>query len=132
MSDASAERVRLDTWLWAARLCKTRSLAADAARGGRVTVNGARAKPAKPVAPGDRIRLRQGPFEYLLTVRAVSDRRGPARGAAELYAEDEAGRERRRRLAEQHRLAAASFAHGEGKPTKKQRRELRRLKGVEE
>jgi ribosome-associated heat shock protein Hsp15 len=75
------------------------------------------------------VRLRLGPYEHIVTVRALSERRGPASQAALLYTEDPAGRERRERLREQHRIAAQAFAHGEGKPSKKEMREIRRLKG---
>ena len=124
----AGEPVRLDRWLWAARFFKTRGLAAEAIAGGRVEVNGARARHAKTVRAGDAIRLRLGPYEHLLTVRALSVRRGSARLAALLYEEDAAGKARRLHLAEQHRLAAVSFTHGEGKPDKKERRDLLRFK----
>ena len=123
------EGVRIDRWLWAARFFKTRGLAADAIAGGKVEVNGLKAKPARTIRAGDGIRIRLGPFEYLLTVRQLSVRRGPAAEAARLYEEDPGGQARRLKLAEQHKLAQQSFDYGEGKPTKKQRREIRRLKG---
>ncbi len=125
---AAAEPVRLDKWLWAARFFKTRGLAAAAIAGGRVQVNGARARHAKTVRPGDAVRLRLGPYEYQLTVRRPSARRGPATEAALLYEEDPAGKAQRLRLAEQHRIAAHAFSFGEGKPSKKERRELLRFK----
>ena len=121
---ATPEPVRLDKWLWAARFYKTRGLAAEAIAGGRIEVNGVRAKHARTVRPGDQLRLRLGPFEHLLTVRALSVRRGPAAQAALLYEEDPAGKARRLHLAEQHRLAAHAFSYGEGKPSKKERRDL--------
>lgn len=123
------DEVRIDKWLWAARFFKTRSLAAEALDGGKVELNGESAKRSKVVRPGDRIRLRLGPYEHLLTVRALSERRGPASVAVTLYEEDAEGRARRERLKEQHRLAAPMFDFAEGKPSKKQRRELRKLKG---
>jgi ribosome-associated heat shock protein Hsp15 len=123
-----AEPLRVDKWLWAARFFKTRGLAAEAIAGGRVQVNGARARHAKTVRPGDVLRIRLGPYEHLVTVLAVSARRGPAVAAAQLYAEDPEGKARRLNLAEQHRLAAHAFTHGEGKPSKKERRELLRFK----
>jgi ribosome-associated heat shock protein Hsp15 len=123
------DEVRIDKWLWAARFYKTRSLAAEAVDGGKVEINGEPAKRSKPVRPGDRVRLRLGPFEHLLSVKALSERRGPASVAVTLYEEDPDGKARRQRLAEQHRLAAPAFHHGEGKPTKKQRRDLRKLRG---
>jgi ribosome-associated heat shock protein Hsp15 len=120
--------VRLDKWLWAARFFKTRGLAATAIAGGRVQVNGARARHAKTVRPGDVIRIRLGPYEHLVTVRAASAHRGPATEAAQLYVEDAEAKARRLHLAEQHRLAAHAFSYGEGKPSKKERREILRFK----
>jgi ribosome-associated heat shock protein Hsp15 len=120
--------VRLDKWLWAARFFRTRALAAEAIAGGRVEVNGARAKHAKTVRPGDAVHLRLGPYEHLLVVKALSVRRGPAAAAALLYEEDAAGKARRLQLAEQHRIAARAFSYGEGKPSKKERRDLLRFK----
>ena len=122
------EPVRLDRWLWAARFFKTRGLAAEAIAGGRVQVNGERAKHAKTVRPGDAIRLRLGPYEHLVTVRALSVHRGPAPKAALLYEEDPAAKAQRLHLAEQHRLAAHAFSYGDGKPTKKERRDLLRFR----
>ena len=81
-------RVRLDKWLWAARFFKTRALAAEAIDGGKVDVNGARAKRAKMVQDGDEVRVRQSPFEHIVHVRGVSERRGPATVAAWTSASD--------------------------------------------
>lgn len=122
------EPVRLDKWLWAARFFKTRGLAATAIEGGRVQVNGARAKRARTVRPGDVVRVRIGPYEHLVTVQAASAHRGPAAEAAHLYTEDPEAKARRQRLAEQHRVAAQAFSSGEGKPSKKERREILRFK----
>ncbi len=121
--------VRLDKWLWAARFFKTRGLAADAIAGGKVEVNGEKAKPAKSLHPGDRVRVRLGPYEHLVTVRALSAHRGPAAEAMTLYEEDPGSRARREQLKEQHRIANQAFAHGEGKPSRHQRRAISRLKG---
>ena len=85
-------RVRLDKWLWAARFYKTRGLASEAIAGGKVQVNGDRAKRARAVQPGDEIRIRLGPYEHHVVVRALSARRGPASAAAELYEETPASR----------------------------------------
>ena len=123
------ESVRLDKWLWAARFYKTRRLAVDAIAGGKVQVNGERVKRAKTLHAGDRLRIRKEPYEYRLTVLAPSGRRGPAKEAALLYEETEESREARVRLAEQHKLAASAFSRTEGKPTKKERRQIGRLKG---
>ena len=123
------ESVRLDKWLWAARFYKTRRLAVDAIAGGKVQVNGERVKRAKALHAGDRLRIRKEPYEYRLTVLAPSGRRGPAKDAALLYEETEESREARARLAEQHKLAASRLTRTEGKPTKKERRQIGRLKG---
>lgn len=125
----AAEPVRLDKWLWAARFVKTRALAADAVAGGRVEVGGHKVKPGRDVKIGDVVRVRIGPFVHVVTVRALSGRRGPAAEAAKLYEEDPASRAEREKLHEQHRLAAQAFAYGEGKPTKKERRALDELRG---
>jgi ribosome-associated heat shock protein Hsp15 len=122
-------RVRLDKWLWAARFYKTRGLASEAIAGGKVQVNGDRAKRARPVQPGDEIRIRQGPYEHQVVVRALSARRGPASAAAELYEETAASRAAREAMALQLKSLHAAFVPDKGRPTKKDRRELGRLKG---
>lgn len=128
MMHDDSDRVRLDKWLWAARFFKTRSLATEAVTGGKVEVNGERAKPAKAIKPGDEVRLRLGPYEHILIVRALADRRGPASVAQTLYEETEASRQARERTAEQLRLAPGTFVYEEkGRPTKKDRRELARV-----
>lgn len=122
------DSVRLDKWLWAARFFKTRSLATEAVAGGKVDVNGDRAKPAKAIKPGDEVRLRVGPYEHILIVRELGERRGPASVAAALYEETEASRAGRERLAAQLRIAPAGFVYEEkGRPTKKDRRDLARF-----
>jgi len=119
--------VRLDRWLWAARFFKTRALAAAAVAGGKVHVNGTRAKPAKQLQVGDALRVRVGPYEWLVTVRGLSERRGPPKTAQALYDEDAEGRAARERLALQHKIAPAPAYQGKGRPTKKERREIERL-----
>jgi ribosome-associated heat shock protein Hsp15 len=122
------DRVRLDKWLWAARFFKTRSLATEAVAGGKVEVNGERAKPAKAVKAGDEIRLRVGPYEHVLIVRQLGGRRGPASIAQSLYDETQASREARERLAAQLKMTPPTFVYEEkGRPTKKDRRDLSRL-----
>ena len=123
------DRVRLDKWLWAARFYKTRSLAAEAIAGGKVQVNGDRVKRAKPVQIGDEVRIRQGPYEHLILVRGVSDRRGPATAAAELYEEKPESVAAREAMAIQLKSLHAAFVPERGRPTKKDRREINRLKG---
>jgi zinc protease len=120
--------MRLDKWLWAARLYKTRALAAEGIDGGRVQVNGERVKRAKLIAPGDTVRVRHGPFEHLVTIRALAERRGPAREAAMLFEEDPVTKRARAQLAAQMKALPTAFHDGKGRPTKKQRRDLDRFK----
>ena len=120
--------VRVDKWLWAARFFKTRSLAADAVDGGKVYLNGERAKPAKIVRPGDEIRLRSGPYEYILEVRGTGDKRGPAPEAQRLYHETDASRETREKLRWQLTKAAPAMEAAPGRPTKQDRRALERFR----
>lgn len=128
----SAVSVRLDKWLWATRFYKTRAASAQAIRAGRVDVNGARAKPAKALAVGDRVRVRKSPYEFLITVRVLSEHRGRAVEAATLYEEDPDRKAARERLARQLRIAPTPSYEGKGRPTKRDRRELERLRGDEE
>jgi ribosome-associated heat shock protein Hsp15 len=127
--DAPPGKVRLDKWLWAARFFKTRGLAADAIDGGKVDVNGDRAKRAKLVQAGDRIRLRDGPYEWMLDVRDIAARRGSATIAQGLYEELPESRARRDAVHAQLKSMPIAFAFGDSKPGKRDRRELRRLKG---
>lgn len=121
-------RVRLDKWLWAARFYKTRALAAEAIDGGKVQVNGDRAKRSKLLQVGDDLRIRQGTYEYRVTVRELSERRGPAKVAVTLYEEDPAARAARERMAAQLAAMPAPFQAEKGRPTKKDRRELERFR----
>jgi len=116
--------MRLDKWLWAARFFKTRTLAVEAIEGGRVSVNGERSKPAKELKVGDTVSIRRPPFEHVVTVRELSDKRGPATVAATLFAETEESRARRTVLAaEMKSLPQPRF---KGRPTKKTRRDYER------
>lgn len=126
----AGDAARLDKWLWAARFFKTRALAAQAVDGGRVECNGDRAKRGKAVHPGDRLRIRHGAYEQVVTVRAIARQRGPAAVAGTLYDEDPDSEALRARVAEQHRLAVRmTGGAAKGRPTKRDRRDLRRLKG---
>ena len=127
MEKESDTRVRLDKWLWAARFYKTRALAAEAIDGGKVDVNDARVKRAKLVQVGDQVRIRQTPFEHVVMVRGVSEKRGPAPVAATLYEETVESKAKRDALATQIR----SMPHDDwesGRPTKRDRREIHRFK----
>jgi ribosome-associated heat shock protein Hsp15 len=120
-------RLRLDKWLWAARFFKTRSLAAEAVTGGKVTMHGDRVKPARPLQVGDLLSIRLGPYEHVVRVRELSARRGPAPVAATLYEETAQSLAARTRLAEQLRLSPAPLVYEEkGRPTKRDRREIDR------
>lgn len=123
------DKVRLDKWLWAARFFKTRALAAEAVEGGKVQLNGDRPKRARALQVGDELRIRLGPYEHIVAVRALSDRRGPATQAAALYQETEASRSAREALAIQLKSLHSLFGPEKGRPTKKDRREIERLKG---
>ena len=127
--DAANElgRVRLDKWLWAARFFKTRSIAAEAIGGGKVDVNGERAKRARLLHIGDRVSIRHPPFETHVVVRAVSEHRGRAADAARLYDETPASRTAREALSLQ--LRSLPSTEDRGRPTKKDRRELDRWRG---
>ena len=118
--------MRLDKWLWVARFFKTRALAAEAIDKGHVDVNDDKAKRSRAIHVGDRVTIRRPPFEHRVTVRALSLQRGPAAVAQGLYVEDEASRARREVVAAQLRSAAPET---EGRPTKRDRRELDRWRG---
>jgi len=121
--------VRIDKWLWAARLVKTRALAVDAIRGGRVKLNGFPAKPGKDVKPGDRIEFSQGVIRLEATINGTAERRLPAAGAQLLYPETEDSRtERERRVAEM-RMTRPPGVDRNARPTKRERRDMERLKG---
>jgi len=122
------ERVRLDKWLWAARFFKTRGLATEAVQGGRVHVEGARAKPAREVRVGEKVEVTIGPVVRTVVVRALSDRRGPASEAARLYEETEASRERRERQAAERRAAPPPGADLGARPTKRDRRRIEAIR----
>ncbi len=123
---APAPALRIDRWLWAARFFKTRSTAAAAVSGGKVHLNGQRAKPAKGVRPGDRLQIRRGDVRWEVTVlTAAAARRGPAAEARTLYEERPESVERREREREERRARRlARGAAGPGRPTKRARRRL--------
>lgn len=120
-------RFRLDKWLWAARFFKTRTLAAEAITGGKVHAGGQRVKPARAVRVGEILHIQRGFDEYTITVKSLSDRRGPAKEATLLYEEHAESRTRREALAEQRRLVQLSTPHVLGRPTKQDRRRIIRF-----
>lgn len=127
--DDTDHHVRLDRWLWAARFFKTRGIAVEAIAGGKVLYNGVRPKPAHVVRVGDEVRIRLGPYEHVVQVRELALRRGPAKQAQLMYEETEASMAARRKLAEQLKAASAFNPQAGWTESKKDRREMRRLRG---
>lgn len=120
------EAVRLDRWLWAARLFKTRALAAAAVAGGKVHVDGSPAKASRRLRGGERIALTRGEERMELDVAAVAERRGPAAVAQALYRETEQSAAAREARREERRFARRSAPAG--RPEKRDRRRLAALK----
>ena len=119
------DKLRIDKWLWAARFYKTRSLAVEEIDKGRVKVNDLEVKPAREVKVGDTVALRQGPVIRTLVVRGISNQRGAAPVAQQLYEETEASLALKAQAQEQRKLGlepASSQEHG--RPTKRDRRNI--------
>lgn len=116
--------VRVDKWLWAARFFKTRRLAADAVKGGKVSVDGVTAKPAKEVRPGQTLVVTKGAYQFEVVVEGLADTRGPASVAETLYRETEASAARREQVRAQHRSIAVSVPRADHRPDRRDRREL--------
>ena len=121
--------VRMDKWLWAARFFKTRSLAAKACELGRIDSNGQGVKPAREVRAGDRLRVKNESGEFEIEVLGLSEVRGPASIAQQLYRETEASRELRLKLAAERRAMPPLETSRKGKPSKRDRRVIDRLRG---
>jgi ribosome-associated heat shock protein Hsp15 len=120
--------MRVDKWLWAARFFKTRSLASRACELGRVTSNGQPAKPSREVRAGDLLQVKTEGGDFQVEVLLLSEMRGPASVAQTLYRESEASRELRLKLSQERKLMPHFEASREGKPSKRDRRELDRLR----
>jgi len=120
--------VRIDKWLWAARFFKTRALASRACELGRIDANGQSVKPSRDVRVGDLLRVKNESGEFLVEVLQLSDMRGPAPVAQTLYRETEASRELRLKLTEQRKAMPNFEVLREGKPSKRDRREMDRLR----
>src|SRR5882672_3777868 len=116
--------VRMDKWLWAARFFKTRSLAARACELGRIESNGQPAKAAREVRVGDRLQVKNEGGTFQVEVLALSEMRGPAAVAQTLYRETDESREARQRLAEERKTTPRFDEFGEGRPSKRDRREI--------
>ncbi len=121
----------MDKWLWAARFFKTRALASRACELGRIESNGAAAKPAREVRIGDLLRIKNDSGDFHVDVLALSEVRGPASVAQTLYHESEASRAMRLKLAEERKAMPHFEASRAGKPSKRDRREIGRLRGRE-
>ena len=121
--------VRMDKWLWAARFFKTRALASRACELGRIASNDQPAKSARPVRIGDMLQIKNEGGEFQVEVLILSDVRGPAPIAQTLYRETEASRAARQRLAEERKAMPRFELPGAGKPSKRNRRVLDRLRG---
>jgi ribosome-associated heat shock protein Hsp15 len=121
--------VRMDKWLWAARFFKTRALAAKACELGRIVSNEHAAKSARPVRVGDLLQIKNEGGEFQVEVLLLSEMRGPAAVAQTLYRETEASRALRIKLAEERKAMPQFEGAGGGKPSKRNRRELNRLRG---
>jgi ribosome-associated heat shock protein Hsp15 len=120
--------VRIDKWLWAARFFKTRSLAARACELGRIEANGQTVKAARDVKVGDRLQVKNDGADFQVDVLALSDIRGPAAVAQTLYRETEESRELRLKLAQERKAMPHFEAMRDGKPSKRDRREIERLR----
>jgi ribosome-associated heat shock protein Hsp15 len=120
--------VRIDKWLWAARLFKTRTLARRACDIGRIECNGQRAKAAREVRSGDLLQVKNASGDFQVEVLILSEMRGPAAIAQTLYRETEASRELRLKLAEERKAMPDFETSREGKPSKRDRRQIDRLR----
>lgn len=120
-------QIRLDKWLWAARFFKTRSLAAEAVEGGKVHLNGSRTKPSHSIRIGDELKVRRGPYEWIVIVRGVSMKRGPALAVQSLYEETEESKRSREALANELRFQGRIVSEMKGRPSKKASRDLLRF-----
>jgi len=122
-----AADIRVDKWLWAARFFKTRSLAAEAVSGGKIEINGERAKPSRVVRIGDKVGIRRGPYEWTIIVKDAARLRGSAPQAQQLYEETEASRHKREAAIAQLRLERPPELDVPGRPSKKDRRAIQRF-----
>ena len=129
MSGHDGDAQRLDKWLWAARFFKTRPLAVEAINGGKVQVDGQRAKPGRAVRPGARLIVHKGELEWQIEIMALAKQRRPASEAALLYQEDEESRAKRQALVQERREAGTQPPTLRGRPTKRDRRQLGEFTG---
>ena len=121
------DKVRIDKWLWAARFFKTRGLARDAIKGGKVQLDGRRVKPGSTLAEGDRLTVRRGDDEFAITVTDLGDRRLSASLAQEKYVEDPDSIARRETAAAQRKVDRQARTERPRRPDKRQRRQIKRF-----
>jgi ribosome-associated heat shock protein Hsp15 len=126
MDQENAREIRLDKWLWAARFFKTRSLAAEAVTGGKISINGDRAKPSRIVRLGDKLVIRRGAYEWTVIVKDVARLRGPAPQAQQLYEETEDSVRKREAAIAQLKFERPPEFDLPGRPSKKDRRAIAR------
>jgi ribosome-associated heat shock protein Hsp15 len=129
--DVAQASVRIDVWLWAARFFKTRTLARQAVEAGRVEINGQSCKPARAVRIGDRLDIRRGDERFEIDVAGLSETRGSAPVAQQLYRESDESLARRQAEREQRRLANAGFQAPKSKPDKRARRLIQALGDID-
>jgi ribosome-associated heat shock protein Hsp15 len=125
--EQTREPIRIDKWLWAARFFKTRSLAAEAVTGGKIEVNGARAKPSRIMRLGDKLNIRRGLYEWTVVVKGLTKLRGPAAGAQVLYEETEESIRKREATSAQLKFERPLEFNIAGRPSKKDRRAVLRF-----
>jgi ribosome-associated heat shock protein Hsp15 len=123
------EGIRIDKWLWAARFFRTRALASRSCDLGRIQSNGVKAKPAREVRVGDRLRIENEGGVFEVDVKGLSAMRGPAAVAQTLYEETAESRDARQRVAEQKKTMDAFIQLPERRPTKRDRRRIIQFRG---
>ena len=123
------QKLRIDKWLCAARFFKTRTLAANACNGGKVHVNTQRVKSARAIQIGDELEITRNQFQIIVNVKALSEKRGPAKDAQLLYEETRQSIEAREIKQQQRKLLDASMPTSRGKPNKHQRKKIRQASG---
>ena len=128
LDESDSNYMRVDRWLWCARFYKTRSMAAEAVKNGKILVDNTRAKPAKMVRPGEYLKIRRGPFVQNIEILSLPGTRLPAKEAVEAYRETDESLHRRELLANQLKMENLNYPKSRGRPTKQDRRELIRFK----
>ncbi len=126
---SAGEKIRIDKWLWAARFFKTRALASNAVNGGKVHANGKRVKSSRSVCVGDKLEISRSHSHVTVMVKALSEKRGPAKQAQMLYEETSESIEKRELNAQQRKLLNAGLPQTKTRPDKRQRRQLRKVSG---